>query len=50
MALEQAEIDTITENEKQLVASYEPNIRELENDVANDEAEVERIVSKKTTK
>lgn len=50
IAFEQAEILRITELEKEVVASYEPNIRDLETDVSRDEAEEAQIVSKMTTK
>ena len=49
-AAEQAEIDKIAEEQQQVIESYEANIRELQTEIDNDEAEIAQIVSKTMNK
>lgn len=50
MAAEQSEIDKIAEEEQQVIESYEANIREMQAEIDNEEAEIAQIVSKTMNK
>lgn len=49
-APERAEIDKIVEEQQKVVESYEANIRELQTEIDNEEAEIAQIVSKTMNK